>query len=157
MIDVMELIIAAATPKHSGHCMIADAVYAAVPGAKSVSVDLATIRWTDPSKGLRYTYLTPRPAQLALLDFDQGRTVKPFRFELRNPMVTLTAAGRRKRAGMPDKPRLEHRKEEKSKGASVGTVPARVGGSTPPRGALASGGRIRVGKRREFGLRQLSR
>jgi hypothetical protein len=137
--------------------MIADAVYAAVPGAKSVSVDLATIRWTDPEKGVRYTYLTPRPAQLALLDFDEGRKIEPFRFELRNPMVTLTAAGRRKMAGKPDQPRLEHRSEENSKEASEGTVPTRVGGRTPPKGALASGGKIRVGKRREFGLRQLQR
>jgi hypothetical protein len=46
--------------------MIAEAIKQAVPRATNVSVDLSTVRWTDPEKKLRYTYLTPRAAQIAL-------------------------------------------------------------------------------------------
>jgi murein DD-endopeptidase MepM/ murein hydrolase activator NlpD len=62
--------IATAIPKDSGHCAIADAIARQIPGAKRVSVDLQTIRWSDADT--RYTYLTPRAAQLFLLAFDQG-------------------------------------------------------------------------------------
>jgi hypothetical protein len=62
--------------------MIADAIKTAVPNAQSVSVDLSTIRWTDPVRELRYIYLTPRRAQIALIDFDAGRVPKPFDVQL---------------------------------------------------------------------------
>src|SRR5262245_57512785 len=69
LVRVTDELIETALPKNSEHCMIADAVKIAFPGAKGVSVDLATIRFSDPEKGLRYIYLTPRIAQTALVEF----------------------------------------------------------------------------------------
>jgi hypothetical protein len=54
----------------SGGCLIADAIKE--QGYTGVSVDMATIRFTDLKVGKRYTYLTPAPAQHVLLAFDQG-------------------------------------------------------------------------------------
>lgn len=80
--------IEAAKQRDSSHCMIAEAVKAAFPGAAYVSVDLQTIRFSDPEKHLRYTYLTPRSAQIALVNFDQGREPEPFAFRLSGGQVT---------------------------------------------------------------------
>lgn len=146
-------IIEAAKRRDSSHCMIAEAIKAAVPDAKSVSVDLASIRWTDPKRGLRYTYLTPRTAQLELIRFDQGdETIEPFSFHLRGAMVT---ASKMKKAGaekLPTKATLGERS-----GTHKGEVPERIGGKTPPIGPLSNHSKVRVGLRREFGLRRLSR
>lgn len=71
-----------AVVRNSSHCMIAEAVKKALPYARGVLVDLQSIRLTDADRGLRYTYLTPRGAQLALIAFDQGEKPKPFRMHL---------------------------------------------------------------------------
>jgi Fe-S-cluster formation regulator IscX/YfhJ len=52
-----------AEKESSSHCMIADAIKRQLPNARHVAVDLQTIR---------FTYLTPTLAQMALLDFDDG-------------------------------------------------------------------------------------
>ena len=83
--------------RDSSHCMIAEAVKAAYPGASRVSVDLQTIRFTDPQRHHRYTYLTPRTAQLSLIDFDQGDTPAPFSFVLRGGHVTYAGSQQTKR------------------------------------------------------------
>lgn len=83
--------------RNSSHCMIAEAVKRSVPEARHVSVDLATIRFTDPNKRLRYIYLTPRKAQYALLDFDQGHHAEPFEVQLRAAQVVRSGAGRERR------------------------------------------------------------
>lgn len=71
-----------AAVRNSSHCMIADAVKASVPWATNVLVDLQSIRMTDKERGLRYSYLTPRYAQLALIKFDQGQKPRAFKMEL---------------------------------------------------------------------------
>lgn len=169
--------ITTAIPKNSGHCMIADAIKAGVPGATLVSVDIQTIRWTDREKGLRYVYLTPRVAQQALLDFDGGIVVEPFRFSLRTAHVYRSgkkrADDRRAGASLPSQPRLVPMESE-------GLVPGAMGGDPPPLGALSNSphrgpkpkaevkhedkARRRVqanasrrGARREFGLRSIGR
>src|SRR5437762_92293 len=71
----------------STHCMIAEAIRAAVPGAKRVAVDLQTIRFTDPKRPLRYVYLTPPSCQSALIQFDQAVLPEPFEFKLRGAHV----------------------------------------------------------------------
>jgi hypothetical protein len=86
-ITVPEEIIAVSKVRSSSHCMVAEAVRLAVPDAKSIAVDLQTIRWTDEGRELRYIYLTPRVAQVALIDFDQGKTPEPFSFRLRAAQV----------------------------------------------------------------------
>jgi hypothetical protein len=81
-VTVRQNVIETAVVRNSSHCMIADAVKETVPWATNVLVDLQSIRMTDKERGLRYSYLTPRHAQLALIEFDQGRKPKPFRMEL---------------------------------------------------------------------------
>src|SRR6516164_6329046 len=73
----------AAIQNSSSHCMIADAIKEAYPKFTYVAVDVQTIRISDPEKGLRYIYLTPRVCQHALWLFDQGRKNKELVFTLR--------------------------------------------------------------------------
>lgn len=142
-----------AIPRDSSHCLWAESVKVAVPDARHVSVDLQTIRFSNPVKGLRYTYLTPRIAQIALVQFDQGIRPEPQEVLLRNGQVT--AAGRRMPTSKPlSEAQLKQRQVAYKKSGlakaklhsetSSGTVPAKVGGKTPP---------IAAGKRRAFGLR----
>ena len=72
---------ARAVKSNSGGCLIADAIKEQYPHLSGIVVDMATIRVSDRSKGLRYTYLTPAAAQHVLLSFDQG---------WRNPIDQLT-------------------------------------------------------------------
>ena len=71
--------------RDSRHCMIAEALKQAMPSMTSVTVDLASIRFTDPARRLRFVYITPRPAQIALIDFDRGVMPKPFSVVLKQP------------------------------------------------------------------------
>ena len=59
-----------AVKSNSGGCLIADAIKE--QGYTGVTVDMATIRFTDQKAGQRYTYLTSPTAQHCLLSFDQG-------------------------------------------------------------------------------------
>ena len=63
---------AKATASASGGCLIADAIKRQYPQFRKVAVDMATIRVTDPKRGVRLMYLTPPLAQHLLLAFDQG-------------------------------------------------------------------------------------
>jgi hypothetical protein len=56
----------------SGTCLIADAIKEQYPQLSAVQVDMTTVRATDRERGVRYVYLTPEPAQLTLVHFDQG-------------------------------------------------------------------------------------
>ncbi|MGB6177209.1 MAG: hypothetical protein WBF43_12935 [Methylocella sp.] len=139
-VDVTREDIDGAIPQDSSHCMIADAIKRMVPGASRVSVDLATIRWTDSEKKLRYTYLTPRHAQGSLLAFDKGQRPEPFSFNLTRA-AQITRAGSLKKARPDDLlPRKRVQKE-----AGTGSIPTIIGGKAPPVFAK--------GTRREFGLR----
>jgi hypothetical protein len=161
--------------RDSSHCMIAEAVKVAHPGASHVSVDLQTIRFTDQAKGLRYTYLTPRAAQVALINFDAGVTPEPLDFMLRGGQVTKS--GTRPRALQPQsEAQLEQRRAAAAKGVESkqklvqrhgagddngGNVSEVVGGKTPPLGKIKGKTRgeraVAFTKRRAFGLRGLDR
>ena len=104
---ITEELIAAAVPRDSNHCMIADALKVARPDAKAVSVDLATIRFTDPEKGLRYTYMTPRIAQVCLVNFDREIKPVPFDFVIRSGQVTRSGNTRPPKKAMTDKERSQ--------------------------------------------------
>lgn len=123
--------------RDSGHCMIAEAVKAAVPSAAYVSVDLQTIRWSNREKEERYTYLTPRSVQVVLVKFDQGKKPRPMGFELRSGQTTRTGT------------KVPYGKTSlrKPEGGHSGSVPVRAGGKPPPLGASS--------KRRAFGIRGL--
>jgi hypothetical protein len=132
--------------------MIAEAVRSAVPDARSVSVDLQTIRFTDAERGLRYVYLTPRIGQMALVDFDQGRLPEPFSMQLRGGQVILSGnRGRRERSPKQVEQSMAALKKAalvKAKSTTNRTV-ERVGGKAPPVGSFA--------RRRQFGLKALDR
>jgi hypothetical protein len=110
--------------------MIADALRDTLPDAKKISVDLQTIRFTEPSKGQRYTYLTPTIAQDYLVAFDQGLPLEPFQFVLHAP-VQVGYAGTRQRG--------ESRAFEGMKDTKGTSIPVKVGGEPMPMAALYSG------------------
>ena len=148
-LEVTREMIAEGKKKDSSHCVVAEAIKAAVPTAANVSVDLATIRFSDRKRGKRYVYLTPAVAQQALIDFDQGRKLVPFTFRMRMAQVTqITRSSRHARNGTA---RPSARGAAKLKRSSSSTTPVKVGGALPPV-AVLSNARGRV---REFGLRQL--
>jgi|ERR1051325_4947768 hypothetical protein len=126
--------------RSSSHCMFAEAVKVARPHAKHVSVDLQTIRFTEGER--RFTYLTPRQAQVAIVKFDQGIPCKPFSFQLRNGQSTPSSKAPVKR----ERAKLLKPKDGSGTGTSV---PDKVGGRTPPVDVRS------VGRRRAFGLRAL--
>lgn len=157
--------------RDSSHCMIAEAVRAAYPAAASVAIDIQTIRFSDRKKGLRFTYLTPRIAQVPLIKFDQGIKPEPFEFTLRNGQVTRAGSSQvRLGKRMSEKQRQQHQTASKkggeaakkalevsreglkrarlvNRGGTAGTVPDKVGGKTPPLAPFS--------RRRAFGLRGL--
>lgn len=167
-VRVTQEIIDNACRNDSGHCMVADAIIASVPGSKGASADIATLRFSNPDKGLRYIYMTPRRVQEAILAFDLGEKPDPFEFRLRAGQ-TIRAGGRR--GGKPRPPKsprqqealkrlhdlqkrdappeeLEGRFDEEQRipaqlandrNYGPGSVPVRSGGQAPPIGALSGG------------------
>ncbi len=128
-----------AIPKESTVCMIAEAIKLAFDGASNVSVDMQTCRVTDKKRGLRYIYVTPRAAGLALLQFDAGIKPEPFSMILKNGRV-LNANKKKKHKG------LERVSLRRMKGDDV--IP--VGGREPPR---IGKGLSALKRRRVFGVR----
>lgn len=57
---------------NSGGCLVADAIKEQYPQFSNVKVDVATVRFTDKGRGMRYVYLTTPSVRDALLYFDQG-------------------------------------------------------------------------------------
>lgn len=158
MVDVAVTaeIINTAVRGHSGHCMIADAIRAAVPNAKKVAVDISTCRWSDFDRGYRYVFLTPRVAQEALVDFDEGVPARPFKFRLRGAHVSRAGGRPKSKASRAkDHARLKQQRKERAElpkratlvsrdGEGAGArVPHRVGGRRPPQLHI----------RREYGMR----
>lgn len=148
-VSVEKETISSAIVANSGKCWIAESIKKAVPSATHVAVDLSTTRFTDPERGLRYVYLTPYTAQLALLGFDEGTPPQPFRFVLKNAHVTRanvararkTAAALKGREKQNEKRRAvrAEKRAEKAAGAaqllpgtSAHAVPRRIGGRRPP-------------------------
>ncbi len=99
-VKVTQEIIDHAIARDSGHCVVADAIAATLPHVNHVSVDLQTIRFTDPKKHERYVYLTPRSAALAIIQTDQGEKPAPFNLRLRSAHVLNSHAGKKKPASL---------------------------------------------------------
>lgn len=139
----------------STRCWISESIKAQVPGAVNVASDLATIRFTDKKKGLRYVYLTPYTAQRALIDFDEGNPPAPFSFDLKNAHVTRAgfaptdedqkdSTGSNKAKERHNRKRRQRRRTDFDKdlqsatlitqhgNASGQATPRRVGGKRPP-------------------------
>ena len=96
-ITVGDTHIAESLQRSSSACAIAEAVKQQIPNAIHVSVDLATIRWTDRVKQLRYVALTPVCAQELIVNFDQGlrEKLEPISFDLRPVMISRAGSRRR--------------------------------------------------------------
>ncbi len=155
LIEVTQDLIDQAKRGDSSHCMIAEAIKAAIPTARAITVDLASIRYTDNKAGKRYLMLTPPTAQQHLLWFDQGdERLKPFSFKLPRASQTVKASGARRRGqavkGVPAKgqhaqmsltPNADEGRGDPGRfgaGGSHGSVVKR-GGTLPPIGPLAGG------------------
>jgi hypothetical protein len=98
------------------------------------------------------------PAQVALVNFDQGDDIEPFSFQLRSGQVVGAGNFYHKRthplseaesANLKRMNKLKKTRLVSSGGPAHGTVPERVGGKPPPISSFA--------RRREFGLRALAR
>lgn len=152
---VTKEIIERSEQRKSSHCMIAEAVKAAVPEARSVAVDLQSIRYSDPVKRLRYVWLTPRLAQIALLAFDQGTHSTAFTMVLRGAQVVKMGDKQAPRPtsrtvpAMPEGARSEMRQSSGSRQATF----EKIGGQVPPTGPLTN--TTYRGMRRAFGLKLL--
>jgi hypothetical protein len=120
---------------NGGHCMIAEAIKAEVPWARAVSVDLQSIRMSDPAAGLRYIYLTPRICQDALVRFDLGRNdIPPFPFSLRAAQITsmLQPSRYRKKGKSQLRHKLGRRRFQPTKqDQELKTIPETIGGKPP--------------------------
>ena len=141
-----------AVRKDSRHCLVAEAIKAAQPELRNVSVDLATIRYTDPKRGKRLVFLTPLRAQAAIISFDAGVPAErwePFTFHL--PRKAVQEHEAKQTTSRKDRAR----RVVKVNGARG--VPQVKGGEPLPHTIGASGNGVRVGRRREYGLRALVR
>jgi hypothetical protein len=166
IVDVTHAIMEHARVRDSSHCMIAMAVRDIMPEMRSIAVDLQTIRFTNREKGYRYTFLTHRIAQVALVQFDQGIMPEPFKFRLTGAHVTKMlhkpkvqtprSMSEAQKAGLikanrvlhgEDNARLDKLKTTLATPRSKTERLLRVGGTPPPLGNFA--------RRREFGLKGL--
>ena len=75
-IPVTQEMIDRAIAADSGACVIADAINAAIPGARA-DVDLQLTAVSFPDEGLRVAYLSSAGTQKTLIEFDQGLPVEP--------------------------------------------------------------------------------
>lgn len=146
-IEVTKQHIEEALPNESSHCMVAEAIKTSLPGVQAVSVDIQTIRWSDPELGYRYTYVTPKSVVNAIIDFDEGIKPQPFRFAPRGGQITSMARGGKGRQ-TPRHPELPRRATVRPPTKNE-TIPELVGGK-PPR-------KTNVGGRRQFGIKGLRR
>jgi hypothetical protein len=148
-VEVTAQHIADARRRNSGHCMSAEAMKDALRARginpESVSVDVQTMRFSDPAKGLRYIYLSPRIVQKNAIVWDQGDDVpeedrvKPFQFRLSGAVVINMQTGKGgPKGGAPGPATLVVRK---------GNRVSRAGGKPPPK----------ISMRREYGLRAFDR
>jgi len=125
--------------KSSSHCMTKEAIKSAIPDATRISVDIQTIRYT--LYGRRYTYLTPRSVQEAIIDWDGGILIEPFNFR-------FTGRAHIREVG----PRIDEnakRRLVRREGTNKGHIPNVVGGRPIPLSSFST--------RREFGLRAFRR
>lgn len=141
----------------SGHCMVADALRDSYPHIQRIQVDLRTIRFTDPDKKERYTYLTPLTVATKIAQWDQGIPPTPFSIRL-SSAIQVRPTGR-------DGDRQRRVTGVRRNGRRVPTV---HGGTATPRGALAAGATPRTTARarrpnpdratngRQFGVRALN-
>ena len=72
-IKVTEETIVNAIKNDAFRCWISRTIQVQYPKYTHVTTDLQTIRFSDPERGVRYIYLTPRVVQACLVLFDLGK------------------------------------------------------------------------------------
>jgi len=186
LIQVTQDLIDGAKREDSSHCMIAEALKIALPQATHISVDLATIRYTDRRRRERVMILTPPPAQVGLLMFDQADSdLGPFEFNLPAPAqivkmrshpkaVTSTPPGKRTTPSKAVTSTPPKKRQKAILGPTNGKkIPPKLGGSLPPLGSLRGGqaaadrsaknktgaaaANYPAGRQRQYGLRMMGR
>jgi hypothetical protein len=172
-VQVTSELIQNAIGSDSSHCAIADGLRVAVPGVRKVSLDVQTIRFTDPKRPYRYTYLTPRTAAEFLTGWDVKmhqlhtarteaeratlreeitRLFPPFTFLLRSAHVTLARSNSHRKRQMTPAQKAAFAKAQKAaqKVLRKSRLVQRHVGSVPQR----IGGRaLPLSRRRSYGLR----
>lgn len=152
-LDITEEIIETATRRDSSHCVVADALRAARPDVQRISVDLQSIRFTDPKDGKRYIFWTPSTAQNIVLGFDQGIRPEPARIRLGRPVQVTVPSNHNPKTGEVRRSGKAELEESGSTNGFGRRVITKNGGKPIAQGALSSA--PRKGRRRTFGLRQL--
>jgi hypothetical protein len=131
-LHVTQEIIDNACQENSRFCPIAEAIRQQIKGATLISVDLGTVRYSNPEKGFRYVFPTPHKAQEALILFDQGQPIEPFTFEMRYGVVTSMRqhkGGKRERIHKLGKAQLIVHQSDTP--GAPGLNVERIGGKTP--------------------------
>lgn len=134
-INVLDDDINRAIPRSSRHCMIEYAIEHDVPNASRPIVDIQTIRWTDKTKGLRYTFITPAKILALMLAWDEGHKPKPFSFRLRGAQITSsrTVVKRKGKTTTKRTHQLGRRRPVIAKGDGKKRMrPTIIGGTPPP-------------------------
>ena len=159
VIRVTQDLIDGAKREDSSHCMIAEALKVALPEATHISVDLATIRYTDRKHQRRVMILTPPPAQVGLLMFDQADPdLVPFEFNLPAPAqivqmrkrpktdTSISPKGERRpsKVDTSTRSKVDTSSPKKRQRAILGPtngkkIPPKLGGTLPPLGSLRGG------------------
>jgi hypothetical protein len=132
-ISVLDKHLNDAMARNSSHCATAEAIKEQVPEARFIAVDLQTIRWSDPKRGLRYVFLTPHAIQSdVIVPFDQGerQNCKPVTVRMKPAFVTK--CGRKSQRHTPDPEQL------KQLGLKVADVQAHIPTSKSPNVGLES-------------------
>jgi hypothetical protein len=142
--------------RNSNHCMLAEAIKEAHPDLTHISVDIQTIRASNPKKRERYIWLTPRVCQVGIIDFDRGQKLTPFPFNLRAGQTISMGTSSAQRLSSQAKAKAKAKRKKaaaetdgalrRPRDANAQSVMVKVGGKAPPRS---------VGRRRSFGLRSL--
>lgn len=123
-LEVTQEIIDRAVRRDSTACVLADALKIAIPGGTRPLVDLQTISISVPERGLRYHWLTPRPAQRLLINFDQGAQLIPGTVDLRHGWTTPIDKHHQRRFGGKDSKSRAERKQELEQKEKAGMLNA---------------------------------
>lgn len=141
--------------RNSAFCPLAEVIQRNLPDARYILVDLALIRWSDPTKRKRYIFTTPTKAQQFIIDFDQGHhdRLRPFTLRLPSPIQIADMRTHRNRDRSQEYAKRKARKKPTvaidSRGQAI-----KIGGNLPvDRHATGSHGNIQ--RLRKFGVRAL--
>jgi hypothetical protein len=105
-----------------------------MPDVRNVTVDLATIRWSEPKSSRRFIYLTPESARGFIIDFDQGHRdrLHPFTLRLSHAMQIVRMDTRDRRAAAKGRDRSKTPKEKRKILQIGGSGVQQLGGKAPP-------------------------